>query len=49
MNISESRKLKSSYVPSGEYLRIYTGSENTEDLIEDLNSGFNSIRKIIKN
>ena len=37
MNISESRKLKSSYVPSGEYLRIYTGSENTEDLIEDLN------------
>ena len=27
MEISENRNLKSSYVPSGVYLRIYTGTE----------------------
>ena len=43
MNVSENRNLKSSYVPTGNYLRIYTGSENTEDLISDLNVGFEKL------
>ena len=40
MNISENRHLKSSYVPKGEYLRVYAGSENIDDLINDLEKGF---------
>ena len=43
MNVSENRNLKSSYVPTGNYLIIYTGSEDTEDLIRDLNVGFEKI------
>ena len=43
MNVSENRNLKSSYIPTGNYLRIYTGSEDTEDLIGDLNVGFEKI------
>ena len=43
MNVSENRNLKSSYVPTGNYLRIYTGSEDTEDLIEDLDLGLKKI------
>ena len=43
MNVSENRNLKSSFVPTGNYLRIYTGSEDTEDLIGDLNVGFEKI------
>jgi cystathionine beta-lyase len=44
MNISDNRDLKSSYVPKGEYLRIYTGSENIEDLINDLEKAFIQLR-----
>jgi len=43
MNISENRHLKSSYVPKGEYLRIYAGSENIDDLINDLEKGFKEL------
>ena len=43
MNVSENRNLKSSYVPTGNYLRIYTGSENAEDLISDLKVGFEKL------
>ena len=43
MNISENRHLKSSYVPKGEYLRIYAGSENIDDLINDLEKGFTEL------
>ena len=43
MNVSENRNLKSSYVPTGNYLRIYTGSEDTEDLIGDLDVGLKKI------
>ena len=46
MNVSENRNLKSSYVPTGNYLRIYTGSEDTEDLIRDLNVGFEKFKKV---
>ena len=44
MNVSENRNLKSSYIPTGNYLRIYTGSEDTEDLIGDLNVGFENLK-----
>lgn len=47
MDISENRNLKSSYVPSGVYLRIYTGTENINDLIDDLENGFNELRKFL--
>lgn len=43
MNIGENRHLKSSYVPKGEYLRIYAGSENIDDLINDLENGFKEL------
>ena len=43
MNISENRHLKSSYVPKGEYLRVYEGSENIDDLINDLEKGFTEL------
>jgi cystathionine beta-lyase len=43
MNVGENRYLKSSYVPKGEYLRIYTGSENIDDLINDLENGFTEL------
>ena len=43
MNISENRHLKSSYVPKGEYLRVYAGSENIDDLINDLENGFTEL------
>jgi cystathionine beta-lyase len=43
MNISENRHLKSSYVPKGEYLRIYAGSEHIDDLINDLEKGFTEL------
>jgi len=46
-NISESRSLNSSYVPSGQYLRIYTGTENTEDLIKDIDFALNKMEKYI--
>ena len=44
MNIAENRNLKSSYLPSGQYLRIYTGSEEVEDLKNDLNLGFKKLK-----
>ena len=43
MNVGENRYLKSSYVPKGEYLRIYAGSENIDDLINDLENGFTEL------
>ena len=44
MNIAENRNLKSSFIPSGQYLRIYAGTEDTEDLINDLNNGFKKLK-----
>ena len=49
MNIAENRKLKSSYIPTGQYLRIYTGSENIKDLKDDLDFGFNQLKKFVSN
>ena len=44
MNVPENRNLKSSFIPSGQYLRIYTGTEDTEDLINDLDNGFKKLK-----
>ena len=44
MNIIENRILKSSFIPSGQYLRIYAGTEDSEELINDLNSGFEKLK-----
>ena len=47
MNIAENRNLNSSYIPSGQYLRIYTGSEHIQDLKNDLDLGFQKLRDFI--
>ena len=44
MNVAENRNLKSSFIPSGQYLRIYAGTEDAEDLINDLNNGFKKLK-----
>ena len=44
MNVAENRNLKSSFIPSGQYMRIYTGTEDSKDLINDLNSGFGKLK-----
>jgi|TARA_R100000455_G_C6273233_1_gene130602 cystathionine beta-lyase len=46
-DISKSRKLNSSYVPSGQYLRIYTGTEDIESLLNDLDFAFKRMRQYI--
>ena len=48
MNIAENRNLNSSYIPSGQYLRIYTGSEHVQDLKNDLDLGFQKLRDFIQ-
>ena len=45
MNVSESRNIKTSYIPKGVYLRIYTGSENINDLLNDFKNGIKILRK----
>ena len=47
MDVKESRNVQSSYVPKGPYLRIYTGSENIKDLVNDFENGLNEMRKFI--
>ena len=46
-DISKNRKLKSSYVPSGQYLRIYTGTEDIESLLFDLDFAFKRMRQYV--
>ena len=48
MNVSESRNIKTSYIPKGVYLRIYTGSENINDLLNDFKNGIKILRKFLK-
>ena len=43
-DLASSRSLPSSYVPKGQYLRIYIGIEDIEDLIEDINSSLKKMR-----
>lgn len=46
-DISKSRKLSSSYIPSGQYLRIYTGTEDIEVLMNDLDLAFKKMKEYI--
>tara|TARA_B100001939_G_scaffold148810_1_gene128791 strand:+ start:2847 stop:3926 length:1080 start_codon:yes stop_codon:yes gene_type:complete len=46
-DVSKYRNLSTSYVPSGQYLRIYTGTEEAKDLIDDLNNAFNKMKEYI--
>ncbi len=43
-DLVSSRSLPSSYIPQGQYLRIYIGIEDIEDLIEDINSSLKKMR-----
>lgn len=47
-DIKSMRKLKTSYVPEGPYLRVYVGIEDPSDLINDIANAFNLMRKKIK-
>jgi len=46
-DVSKIRKLKSSYVPSGQYLRIYTGTEDIEILLNDLDFAFKRMKQYV--
>ena len=47
-DIKSNRKIKTSYVPKGEYLRIYVGIENIEDILNDIRISFTKMRKKFK-
>ena len=47
-DLKNSRNLSSSYLPSGQYLRIYVGIEDIRDLIEDIENSFLKMRKKFK-
>ncbi len=47
-DLKNSRNLSSSYLPSGQYLRIYVGIEHITDLIEDISNSFSKMRKKFK-
>ena len=47
-NIKSNRTIKKSYVPNGEYLRIYVGIENIEDILDDVRGSFTKMRKKFK-
>ncbi len=46
-DVSKCRNLSSSYVPSGQYLRIYAGTEDIKDLLDDLDFAFKRMRQYI--
>ncbi len=47
-DLKKARVLKTSYLPSGEYLRIYVGIENIKDLLNDISESFKKVRKKFK-
>ena len=47
-DIKSNRTIKKSYVPNGEYLRIYVGIENIQDIIDDVSISFTKMRKKFK-
>ena len=47
-DIKSNRTIKESYLPNGEYLRIYVGIENIEDIIDDVSISFTKMRKKFK-
>ena len=47
-DIKSNRTINTSYVPNGEYLRIYVGIENIEDIIDDVSISFTKMREKFK-
>ncbi len=47
-DIKSNRTINTSYVPKGEYLRIYVGIENIEDILDDVRNSFTIMRKKFK-
>ena len=47
-DIKSNRTINTSYVPKGEYLRIYVGIENIEDILDDVRNSFKIMRKKFK-
>ncbi len=47
-DVKSNRTINTSYVPNGEYLRIYVGIENIEDILEDVRISFTKMRKKFK-
>ena len=47
-DVKSNRTINTSYVPKGEYLRIYVGIENIEDILDDVRNSFTMMRKKFK-
>ncbi len=47
-DIKSNRTINTSYVPKGEYLRIYVGIENIKDILDDVRNSFTIMRKKFK-
>ena len=47
-DVKSMRTINTSYVPKGEYLRIYVGIENIEDILNDVRDSFTKMRKKFK-
>jgi cystathionine beta-lyase len=47
-DVKSTRTINTSYVPKGEYLRIYVGIENIEDILDDVRDAFTKMRKKFK-
>ena len=47
-DVKSNRIINTSYVPKGEYLRIYVGIENIEDILDDVRDAFTKMRKKFK-
>ncbi len=47
-DVKSNRTINTSYIPKGEYLRIYVGIENIEDILEDVRVSFTKMRKKFK-
>ena len=47
-DVKSTRTINTSYVPKGEYLRIYVGIENIEDILDDVRDSFTKMRKKFK-
>ncbi len=47
-NVKSNRTINTSYIPKGEYLRIYVGIENVEDILDDVKDSFTKMRNKFK-
>ncbi len=47
-DVKSNRTINTSYVPKGEYLRIYVGIENIKDILDDVRNSFTMMRKKFK-